>query len=92
MPIDGQDPSIRQFCDDLALESEGMTQTEAWNKGICLVCKEPALPKCYSDAGRSEYNISATCEQCFDEMFQEDDDSGMCDCAPGTYCDDCRPF
>jgi len=41
--------------------------------GMCISCRQPALPKCYSDAGRREYAISGMCEQCFDECTKEDD-------------------
>ena len=71
MPIEGQNPKIRVFADNLAKEATGITQTEAWGKGICVECKQPALPKCYSEAGRKEYNISAMCEVCFDALFAE---------------------
>jgi len=39
--------------------------------GICINCFEPALPKCYSDAGRREYEISGFCEKCFDELWDD---------------------
>lgn len=45
----------------------------AQDDGMCIVCRQPALPRCHSDAGRREYWISGTCEQCFDEMFAEDE-------------------
>lgn len=45
----------------------GMTMAEALSKGICIQCKEPAIPKCYSEMGVKEYSISALCERCFDE-------------------------
>jgi len=38
---------------------------------LCIQCKEPALPKCYSDAGRKEYRISGLCELCFDKIMGE---------------------
>lgn len=62
---------LQDFKDNLAKEAYGMTTEEAWAKGICINCKDAAMPKCYSDAGRREYKISATCEKCFDEMFKE---------------------
>lgn len=39
--------------------------------GLCYVCRQPAAPRTHSDAGRREYAISATCEDCFDAMFAE---------------------
>ena len=73
MPIEGQAPELRRLADELAKEATGMTQTEAWSSGICVKCKEPALPKCYSDAGRREYQISAMCEKCFDSLFADEE-------------------
>ena len=66
--------NLQDLKDDLARDAHGITAQEAWAKGICINCKEPALPKCYSEAGRGEYRISATCEKCFDEMFADEDE------------------
>ena len=51
-----------------------MTKAEAHVKGICINCQEPALQKCYSDAGREEYRISGMCELCFDEICGVEDE------------------
>lgn len=56
-----------------AKELYGIIKEEAFAKGICIECCEPALPKCYSNAGRKEYHISGLCEQCFDGMFGEEE-------------------
>ena len=50
----------------LTMALYGMTKAEALSQGICLQCKMPALPKCYSEAGKREYQISGLCEPCFD--------------------------
>jgi hypothetical protein len=47
---------------------------KAKEQGLCVICGKPALDNCYSEAGVREYQISGTCEKCFDEMFQEEDD------------------
>ncbi len=73
MPIEGQEPHITKIAEDIAKEEYGMTNAEAFAKGICISCKEPAIPKCYSDAGRGEYRISGMCEQCFDALFADDE-------------------
>jgi len=52
---------------ELAVELYGMTKAEAQSKGMCLQCKEPAIPKCYSEEGKREYRISGLCEVCFDQ-------------------------
>jgi hypothetical protein len=74
MPVEGQNPQLRKLADDLAKAETGMTQTEAWEKGVCVECKQPALPRCHTAAGRSEYNISAMCEECFDRIFADEDE------------------
>jgi hypothetical protein len=40
---------------------------------ICFSCKEPAFPKCYSEAGKREFYISGLCEECFDECTKSED-------------------
>lgn len=45
---------------------------EAKAEGRCVQCGEPALEKCYSAAGRREYEISGLCEVCFDTLTRED--------------------
>lgn len=57
--------------DNLSKSLYGMSLTEAHKQGICIKCKTPALERCYSDAGRREYDISGLCELCFDEEFPE---------------------
>ena len=53
----------------------GMTKQEALEKGVCLQCKELAIPKCYSEAGKKEYSISGLCERCFDLATGEAEES-----------------
>jgi hypothetical protein len=65
---------LKNLQDDLAREAFNMTPNVAKEKGICLKCKQPALPKCYSEAGRREFAISGICEPCFDELFADEDD------------------
>ena len=64
---------LQVFKDALGEKLFGMTTAEAVTKGICIQCKEEALPKCYSDAGRREYQISGLCEPCFDGITKEPD-------------------
>lgn len=58
------------FLDQTAKRVFGVTKTDAIEKGICVQCRELAMPKCYSDAGIREYPISGLCELCFDEIMQ----------------------
>jgi hypothetical protein len=51
-----------------------LPREEAWKTGVCVQCRQPALPKCYPEAGRREYRISGMCEECFDELFKEEED------------------
>lgn len=60
--------SLQKFKDDLSTDLYGMTTQQAIEKGICIQCKEEALSKCYSNAGRKEYYISGLCEKCFDKI------------------------
>lgn len=67
----------------LAKEVYGMTPAEAREKAICLCCKQPVFVQAadgtskynpdlfYSAAGKKEWHISAMCEKCFDNMFEE---------------------
>lgn len=57
-----------EFKNKLAKGIFGVTIVEAHEKGICLHCLDPALPKCYSKAGEQEYLISGLCEPCFDKI------------------------
>lgn len=60
---------LTTFKENLAKDLFNMTMEEALSKGICLECREQALSKCYSKAGRKEYRISGICEKCFDKIF-----------------------
>lgn len=62
------------FKDSIAKEAHGMTAAQAQKTGICIDCKQLALPKCHTDAGRREYRISAICEECWDAMFAEEEE------------------
>jgi len=70
--IDGQAPKLAKLAEDLGRELYGVSPAECYAKGICISCHEPALPKCYSDAGIKEYRISTMCEQCFDALFADE--------------------
>ena len=60
--------NVQEFKDTMTKDLFKMTIGEAIEKGICIQCKDPALPNCYSDAGIEEYKISGLCEKCFDEI------------------------
>jgi hypothetical protein len=62
-------PATEENKEALSVAAFGITKEEALRQGICVQCRQEALPKCHSDAGRREYRISGMCEMCFDEMF-----------------------
>jgi hypothetical protein len=70
---DERSEEMNKVVNDFSRKLFGMSQERAIALGICLSCKEHAMSKCYSDAGKKEYKISALCEECFDEMCGEDD-------------------
>lgn len=61
----------------------GLTLDDAHAQGICIQCQKPVLVMAadgtskynpelfYSREGKVEWNISAMCEKCFDNMFEE---------------------
>uniref|UniRef100_A0A6M3Y058 Uncharacterized protein n=1 Tax=viral metagenome TaxID=1070528 RepID=A0A6M3Y058_9ZZZZ len=59
---------LQNFKDNLSRNLYGMTTKEANEKGICIQCREKAIPKCYSEAGKKEFYISGLCELCFDDI------------------------
>jgi hypothetical protein len=71
MNIEPKITSMKELKDMMARENFGISISMAQEKGICIECKEPALEKCYSEAGRKEYSISGLCEQCFDIICKE---------------------
>ena len=69
-----KNPAIEKLVEDVGIKVFGISPTEARSKGLCVQCKEPAISKCYSEAGRREYRISGMCETCFDSLFDNDCD------------------
>lgn len=41
---------------------------------ICYQCGRVAKEHCYTEAGLREVEISGTCEECFNKMFEEDEE------------------
>lgn len=45
------------------------------NAGACVSCGQPFTDKnVFTNAGWRETRISQTCEKCFDELFEDEDD------------------
>jgi hypothetical protein len=63
-----------ELLSDLSITAYGITIEQAHAKLICIECKELALNKCYSDDGKKEYGLSGLCEQCFDTLFEEEEE------------------
>lgn len=61
--------SLHRIKNAMAEDIFGITVDEAHEKGICIECREPADPNCYSVAGKAEWKISGLCERCFDAMY-----------------------
>lgn len=72
--------SMDVIVDTIGQQCFGMTRTAAREQGVCISCHKPVLtadgkpnPELFSTlAGVNEYDISAMCEKCFDEMFKEE--------------------
>lgn len=62
---------LPEFLDNLATATFDITKAEAHMKGICIDCKEPAMPNCYSSDGIAEYENSGLCEKCFEGIVIE---------------------
>jgi hypothetical protein len=62
---------LQDFKDRMARDLYKTTTEEAIKTGLCIQCKESALPNCYSAEGIREYRISGLCERCFDKITLE---------------------
>jgi hypothetical protein len=63
-------PEMVSFLDQLSLDMYGRSRSESLAKGICVVCGKPA--DSFDDLiARKEYYISALCQLCQDETFQD---------------------
>jgi hypothetical protein len=66
-----QNPEITALTDKLGEELYNINPSVAKAEGICIDCRQPAIPNCHSSEGVKEYYISGLCEKCFDAMFEE---------------------
>lgn len=58
---------------DAMLEEQERADS-AQAKGLCPECGRVALEHCYTEAGKKEVAISGLCEECFDAMFEEEEE------------------
>ena len=54
----------------LEVQTFGITKTEAQSKQICISCKRIAK-RFKTPISKQEYQISAMCQKCQDEIFTE---------------------
>jgi len=66
-----REPEMQKIVDDMTKDLYNISNTKAIEQGLCVNCKEPALAKCYSPAGKKEFYISGLCELCFDRICEE---------------------
>lgn len=64
--------TLNTLTNSLSKEVFGISREEALSTGICIQCRQPAIPNCYSNAGRREYAISGLCEKCFDSILEKE--------------------
>ena len=62
---------LKNLQEELAKQIFGISKSETVEKGICINCKQEALPNCYSEAGRREFKISGFCEKCFNKITED---------------------
>lgn len=67
--------SLEDFKDNVSREAHGITKAEAHVKSVCINCKKP--PRFKTCEGEAEYRISGMCEDCWDELFSDDDDGDI---------------
>lgn len=75
-----QDPSIKAVCDNL-LKAAGApfaSKDEAIAAGCCVMCGRPVEGRIYSESGKGEYQISGSCEFCFDDLVKESEEGDVC--------------
>lgn len=69
--------SLDALVDEMGRIAFGMSKTEALEKKVCIDCKRSILDAqgginkelFHSMAGVSEWRISATCELCYNKLF-----------------------
>ena len=61
--------SLQDFQTTLDEQCYGKDFKKNKAEGLCIDCKEPAIPKCYSNAERKEFQISGLCEECFNKLM-----------------------
>lgn len=62
---------ISVHIDDISYTMFGMSRGTALNKGICVRCKNTVASTDFLDqVSANEYQISALCQECQDEIFE----------------------
>jgi hypothetical protein len=59
---------LQEFKDKLSMELHGMTAGQAWEKRVCVSCKEPiSEANVRNELEAKEFGISGLCGLCFDK-------------------------
>jgi hypothetical protein len=67
-------PEMEAMLDQIAADFFGGTRTEAFKKGICVICGGDATM--FRDpVSAREYQISAMCQGCQDDVFNNQDNN-----------------
>lgn len=61
----------RKTYNDLEKFVYGMTADEAFEKKVCMACRNPVQQDDLEDRQLEDYRRSAMCPQCFGEMMKE---------------------
>lgn len=65
---------ITQFLDTHALRTFGISRTEALARHICIKCRRAIDPLQLAPIDFREYNISALCPKCWDDITSTTED------------------
>lgn len=68
--------NVVEYLKDLLEETNGIRPLTRNENGdvICYQCGRVAKVHCHSAAGLREVEISGLCEDCFDKLFEEDEE------------------
>jgi hypothetical protein len=71
---------IKQTCEALLKEIKAPfpSKEAAIAAGCCVFCGEPVADRIYSEAGQGEYQLSGSCEICFDKLFEGTEEGETC--------------
>jgi len=68
MSFKDKSPDMQEFLNSTSVATFGTSIEAALKQGICVQCKQEALARRKSEAGKTEYGISGLCEVCWDDI------------------------